>query len=250
MNQIPMSMNDLQQLIAQGEGQQLEFKRSLAELETAARTIVAFANADGGIVLLGVRDSGEILGVEVGEHTKERLSTAITDSTDPIVYPSIEIIPFAGKAVVAIKVEASENRPHLCKGRAYKRVGATDVQLSRDEYEKLLLTRATAVYDRQPMLETRFSDFSEERIHWYLKQRAEKRDIAIPDMPLSDLLIGMSAAVEQTGEIIPTRAGILCFAKNPQASIPLTVKSVSRGSKEPRQLILSTAPICVARCRR
>lgn len=223
-----MNTNDLQQLISQGEGQQLEFKRSLAELETAARSVVAFANADGGIVLLGVHDSGGIVGVEVGEHTKERLSTAITDSTDPIVYPSIEIIPVAGKAVVAIKVEASENRPHLCKGRAYKRVGATDVQLSRDEYEKLLLTRATAVYDRQPILETRFSDLSEERIHWYLKQRAEKRDIAIPDMPLSDLLIGMGAAVEEAGEIIPTRAGILCFAKNPQESIPHSQVRIAR----------------------
>jgi ATP-dependent DNA helicase RecG len=223
-----MNMNDLQQLILQGEGQQLEFKRSLAELETAARSVAAFANADGGIVLLGVRDSGEIVGVEVGEHTKERLSTAITDSTDPIVYPSIEIIPVAGKAVVAIKVEASENRPHLCKGRAYKRVGATDAQLSRDEYEKLLLMRATAVYDRQPILSTRFFDLDEERIHWYLKQRAEKRDIAIPDMPLSDLLIGMGAAVEEAGEIIPTRAGILCFAKNPQESIPHSQVRIAR----------------------
>ena len=95
MNEIRLKMSDLQQLIAQGEGQQLEFKRSLAELETAARSVVAFANADGGIVLVGVRDAGEILGVEVGEHTKERLATAIMDSTDPIVYPTIEIIPVA-----------------------------------------------------------------------------------------------------------------------------------------------------------
>lgn len=43
--------DELQRLIERGEGQQLEFKRSLAELETAARTIVAFANTDGGVLI-------------------------------------------------------------------------------------------------------------------------------------------------------------------------------------------------------
>ncbi|MFQ5652754.1 MAG: ATP-binding protein [bacterium] len=223
-----MDASEVQKLVIQGEGQQLEFKRSLAELETAVRAVAAFANSNGGVVLLGVRDSGEIVGVEVGEHTKERLSTAITDSTDPIVYPSIEIIAVEGKVVMAIKVEASQNRPHLCKGRAYKRVGATDVQLSRDEYERLLLARATAIYDRQPLIGTHFSDLSEERIHWYLRQRAEKRGVSIPDMPLPDLLTGMGSAVEQAGEIIPTQAGMLCFGKNPHKSIPHSQVRIAR----------------------
>jgi predicted HTH transcriptional regulator len=59
-----MNASDVLRLISQGEGQQLEFKRSLAELDTATRTVVAFANTDGGVILFGVRDSGEIIGVE------------------------------------------------------------------------------------------------------------------------------------------------------------------------------------------
>ncbi|MFQ5627777.1 MAG: helix-turn-helix domain-containing protein [bacterium] len=223
-----MNATDIQKLVRQGEGQRLEFKRSLAELETAVRAIAAFANSEGGVVLLGVRDSGEIIGIEVGGQTKVRLSTMITGVTDPVIYPSVEIISVAEKTVIAIKVDVSENRPHLCKGRAYKRVGATDAQLSRDEYEKLLLARATAVYDRQPISSARFADLSEERIHWYLKQRAEKRGIAIPDRPLSDLMIGLSAAVNQAGEISPTRAGMLCFGKKPQESIPHSHVRIAR----------------------
>lgn len=211
-----------------GEGQQLEYKRSLAELETAVRSVTAFANTDGGAVLIGVRDSGEVVGVEIGQYTKERLSTTITDSTDPILYPSIELIRVEGKVVIALKVAESENRPHLCKGKAYKRVGATDVQLSRDEYERLLLARASFSYDRQPVPRTHFSNLCEERIQWYLRQRAERRGIMIPDLPLPDLLVGMGAAVERTGEIIPTRAGILCFGKNPQESIPHSQVRIAR----------------------
>jgi predicted HTH transcriptional regulator len=46
-----MTRDDLLRLIAQGEGPRLELKRSLAELEDGVRTIVAFANADGGVIL-------------------------------------------------------------------------------------------------------------------------------------------------------------------------------------------------------
>lgn len=74
---LPEHLNDM---IAQGEGQRVEFKRSLAELETGARTVTAMANADGGIVLFGVRDDGTISGVEMGAQTKERV---VQDATPP-----------------------------------------------------------------------------------------------------------------------------------------------------------------------
>ena len=64
-------------LIAQGEGQGIEFKRSLAELETGVRTVASMANADGGHVLFGVRKDGTILGVEIGTQTKERVVQAV-----------------------------------------------------------------------------------------------------------------------------------------------------------------------------
>jgi predicted HTH transcriptional regulator len=228
-----MNASELQQLVAQGEGRQLEFKRSLAELETAARTVVAFANTDGGVLLFGVRDAGDIIGVEIGQNTKERISSLVTETSDPVIYPSVEFIKVGERAVIAVRVEASENRPHLCKGRTYKRVGAADVQLSRDEYERLLLVRATAAFDRQPLEGTSQADLSEERVRWYLRLRAEKRGIAAPEIPLPDLWLGIGAVVEQAGRLVPTRAGILCFGKHPQQAIPIArcAWRVSRGQR-------------------
>ena len=223
-----MNASELQQLVAQGEGQQLEFKRSLAELETAARTVVAFANTDGGVLLFGVRDSGDILGVEIGQNTKERITSLVTETSDPLVYPAVEFIKVGERTVIVMRVAASENRPHLCKGRAYQRVGATDVQLSRDEYERLLLGRATAAFDRQPIPGTDDTDLSEERVRWYLKLRAEKRGIAGPENPLPELLLGIGAVVAQTDRLVPTRAGILCFGRHPQAAIPHSEVRVAR----------------------
>jgi len=79
-----MTIEELEALIAQGEGQQLEFKRSLAELETAVRTLAAFANTEGGTVLFGVRQSGEkVVGFrrrEVTEYPYEAVREAVCNA--------------------------------------------------------------------------------------------------------------------------------------------------------------------------
>ena len=231
-----MDADDVRRLASQGEGQRLEFKRSLAELDTATRTVAAFANTDGGVLLFGVRDSGEIIGVEIGQTTKERIVNRITGATDPVVYPSVEHVPVEERTVIAVHVAPSDNRPHLAEGRAYKRVGAADVQLKRDEYERLLLTRSRAAFGRQPVIGAHYTDLDEERIRWYLAQRAEKRDIPGPDTPLPDgstelaevLLTGLGAVVERAGQLIPTHAGILFFGRDPQAWIPHSQVRVAR----------------------
>jgi len=223
-----MNADDVRQLIARGEGQQLEFKRSLAELDTATRTVTAFANTDGGVLLFGVRDSGEIVGIEISQTTKERIVNRITGATDPVVYPSVEHVTVEGRMVIVVQVAPSDNRPHLAEGRAYKRVGAADVQLERDEYERLLLTRSSAAYDRQPIPEARYADLDEERVRWYLAQRAEKRGVATPNGSLPDLLANLGAAVERKGQLVPTRAGILFFGRDPQAWLPHSQVRIAR----------------------
>jgi ATP-dependent DNA helicase RecG len=80
---------EIRTLISQGEGQRLELKRSLAELETGVRAAAAMANTDGGHVLFGARDDGTILGVQIGAQTKERVVQAITDTSTG----SVQAIP-------------------------------------------------------------------------------------------------------------------------------------------------------------
>lgn len=62
-----MEITDLKQRIAQGENTTTEFKENFDQevIETAA----AFANTDGGTILIGVSDSGEIRGITTGKET-------------------------------------------------------------------------------------------------------------------------------------------------------------------------------------
>ena len=156
-----MTPEEVRTLISQGEGQRLELKRSLAELETGVRSAGAMANTDGGNILFGVRDDGTILGVQIGAQTRERVVRGITDNTDPTLYPLVEYVDVDGKTVIVVTMPRSEDKPHLVRGRAYKRVGAADVQMSRAEYERLLLQRRQVEFDRQLVERATYADLGE-----------------------------------------------------------------------------------------
>ena len=57
----------LHRLIAQGEHQQQDFKYEISDARKIARTLSAFANTDGGRLLIGVKDNGKIAGVRSDE---------------------------------------------------------------------------------------------------------------------------------------------------------------------------------------
>jgi ATP-dependent DNA helicase RecG len=162
---------EVRALIAQGEGQQLEFKRSTAELETGVRAAAAMANTDGGHVLFGVRDDGTVVGVQIGARTRERAVQALTDNTDPILYPSVEHVDLDGRTVIVVAVAESEDKPILVRGRAYKRVGAADVLMSRVEYERLLRERPGAEYDGQVIAQATMDDIDWGKVEHYLALR-------------------------------------------------------------------------------
>ena len=59
------SLSALRALIANGESETVEFKRSTAELRRAGETLCAFLNGEGGQLLIGVAPDGNIVGQQV-----------------------------------------------------------------------------------------------------------------------------------------------------------------------------------------
>ena len=209
-----MTPEEVRALIAQGEGQKLEFKRSLAELERGVRTVAAFANTEGGHLLFGVRDSGEIIGMTVGRTTRERVVNMIRDNTDPVIYPSVEYVGVQGTTVIVVTVEESDNKPHLAFGRAYRRVGAVDVQMTRDEYERLLRDRPGAEYDGQVVAQATEDDIAWDKVERYLalREQVTGRRVTIPPQ---QVLQARGCLVEANGMLRPTVAGLLLFGADP-----------------------------------
>ncbi|HLX11621.1 MAG TPA: RNA-binding domain-containing protein [Bacteroidota bacterium] len=143
-----MNFHDVNDLIAEGEGFNIEFKRRISSPEKIARTIISFANTKGGIILFGVDDDGSIVGVESEKSEVELIEMAGKEFIDPPILPKIEIVPFDGKDVIVCKILESETKPHYFLGensradggqyqngentRVYIRVNDNTVMASRE----------------------------------------------------------------------------------------------------------------------
>lgn len=84
-------------LIKKGESETVEFKTSFDR--EAVETLVAFANTQGGIVLIGVADDGSIRGVTLGKETLNDWLVQIKSATSPSIIPDMEALPIAGRTV-------------------------------------------------------------------------------------------------------------------------------------------------------
>lgn len=116
----------IETLIEQGEHQQLDFKFEVSDSKKIARTLSAFANTDGGRLLIGVKDNGVIAGVRSEEeyYMMEAASKMYTRPEVPFTAHRWEI---KGKAVLEVCISPSANKPHTApdkddRYRAYVRV--------------------------------------------------------------------------------------------------------------------------------
>jgi len=123
--------DDLAALVARGEGLHLEFKSRLIEGEALARVLSAFANTDGGTLLIGVADDGTPVGLDVDVAT---LEARVTEATRVLVEPPltcpVQLASLTGLTIARIDVPASTAAPHRLyfapPGRdVYVRVGAS-----------------------------------------------------------------------------------------------------------------------------
>jgi len=134
--------------VANGEGSQLEFKRKAADPVKIMREVVAFANARGGILLVGVNDDGIITGLKDAAGEAHVLEMAMEKHCKPSVEYRLEYIKLnARKNVLAIHVAESKEKPvfliynfYRQSGRAYLRVADRSVQSSK-ELRKILRAR-------------------------------------------------------------------------------------------------------------
>lgn len=208
----------IKELTHRGESQSLEFKESLKLKDEIGETVSAFSNSDGGIVVVGVSDSGRVLGVDIGKNTLEELANYIKRNTDPQIFPSVKIQEVGGKKVVMIEVKEGAEKPVFFKNHAYKRVGKTNQMISSSELRKLAKEGGGRVYwDERVCEDAGPEDIDEEKVRRYLERRKEIRKVSKPEkMDMETLLLNIGAVKEVNGETKPTNAGILFFGKNPQ----------------------------------
>lgn len=126
----------LKQLIKEGEGSSLDFKKTITHLDKIARTMVSFANNTGGKILVGVRDDGRVIGISA-EEEKYMLSEAALRYCDPPLKISFDEIEEEDEATVLIvTIEESQSKPHKAKdsqGEWHVYIRANDQSIRANE---------------------------------------------------------------------------------------------------------------------
>lgn len=139
--------DELARLIAGGEGKQLEFKRGLPRDAKVARTLCAFANTRGGLLLIGVGDHGERVGAPRPRETIERLRAVAAERLDPALAVQLGTLTLEGRRIVWCSVPLSPVRPHAALGdggerEVVARVGASNRRASGPTLKAILTQRA------------------------------------------------------------------------------------------------------------
>lgn len=205
------NMEDLLQLaLDEGEGLKVEFKEKLANLD---REIVAFANTVGGVIYLGVDDSGKIVGVTIDNAFKSQVAD-IAHNCDPSI--KIKLHEYRKEKVLAVHVESGNDKPYRCKEGFYIRNGPSTQKLKRDEIVALINQTDKFRFDEAINEYFQFpKDFSKEALEEYLHICG-----IVSHASPHDVLISLNAAVEEQKQLKFTNAGVLFFAKEPQKFFP------------------------------
>ena len=106
------------------------------------RELCAFANASGGVILLGVTDKGEIVGVADHNKLKSQVQS-IARSVEPPLKVKVASID----GVLCVTVPAQHNKPYAFGGKFFMREGASSQQLSREEIRELFYAEGLIYFD-------------------------------------------------------------------------------------------------------
>jgi predicted HTH transcriptional regulator len=104
----------IQKLIQQGEHQTQDFKYCISDSRKIARSLVAFANTDGGRLLIGVKDNGRIAGVR-SEEEYYMVESAAKIYSKPEIHFTTKQHSIEGKTVLEVIVEPSDEKPHFAR---------------------------------------------------------------------------------------------------------------------------------------
>jgi ATP-dependent DNA helicase RecG len=216
-------------LVKKGQGPRVAILPEVDD-DLLAETMVAFANTDGGTILIGMDEQGR----PTGDLSLEELDGALRVATSrcrPPVHTSWEQSETPGGLLIAIQVPRSLDLHSLDDGRVLVRQGAENHALAGESIWKLASSKESGSYEDQVVAgASQEEDWDSEILDEYLSKR-EERGVA-RTTGLQRLLFEIGAI---TSEDRPTVAGMLLFGQQPQTFLPQSgVVFVKFVGQEPR----------------
>jgi ATP-dependent DNA helicase RecG len=208
-----MNFEQLHQLARQGESQCLEFKKSTAQIKPAFETLCAFLNTKGGTVLLGVKNSGELIGQSITDYTKQELANEIK-KIEPNAQIEIHYVPLENNnQVIVLEVPPGKHTPYAYDGRPFERNQSTTERMTQHRYEQLIVDRGQLnhSWEDQPANEYGIDDLDYEEIKAAIKEGVNQNRIAVEVLNYDIERILSKFELIKDGQL--TNAAVVLFAK-------------------------------------
>lgn len=196
-----MNKQELKIILEEGEGYRIEFKEKVSDLD---REMVAFANASGGRVFLGIDDNGDVKGITINNGLKSRIQD-IANNCDP----AVKILFEEFENILIIHVREGTDKPYRCTGGFYTRTGPNAQKLNRDQIVAFIQAEGKVRYDELVKRDFKDKDIDQEKIDSFLKMAGISPML---DKPLLYKNLGIGEI--QESRIYYNNLAPLFFAKN------------------------------------
>jgi ATP-dependent DNA helicase RecG len=222
-----METTELLEIVARGEDSRHQFKEDATNALSLASEIVAFANSGGGQIFLGVADDGTIRACTAAdlERLNQLISNAASNNVRPPINPLTENVAVAAGLVIVVTIPDGLSKPYMDNSGAIWVKSGSDKRrvTSREEMQRMFQSAQLVHADDIPVVGTSIADIDLDYFRVFFRTRFEE-ELEEQDLSLAQVLSNMR--VSSNGTL--TVAGVLLFAKDPQAFVPVFhVKAVA-----------------------
>lgn len=236
---------ELLEIIANGENSGIEFKRDDIRPEQLAKEVVAFANFQGGRIVLGVEDSGQITGLQRTQR-QEWVLNVFRDKVHPSIIPFYEeVVIDHERKVGVVTISMGVSKPYVVRHNnreeIYVRMGDRSELASREQQLRLFESGGMLHVEALPVAGTSLTTLDLDRIRYHLETIIGDPEVPSSDSEWIERLLGLGLMAEDgMGNTVGSVAGLLCFGTTPRRFLPqagLRVMVFSGADKEYQSLL-------------
>ncbi len=168
-----MNKSEILERISLGEDSYTQFKTNITNAEKLAGELVAFSNAKGGILFIGVDDNGKITGISNKDIKKlnQLIGNVINSNIVPPIYPLVKIETINDKKIILIEVLEGANKPYSTnKGLYLTKAGSDKRKISPQELRRLFAESKNLFADEEPIKESNITDLNTELFYKFLEK--------------------------------------------------------------------------------
>ena len=241
-----MKWTDVQRRIGTGEDSRTEFKRGIGNLRGIGKTLCAFANGNGGLIVLGLEDTGEIAGIEENpDSVQERLTSLLHSGCGKPVTAQCGRHDTGDGWVHWVDVHRHQRgyEPFAYDGRFWIRRGRATVAPSPSELQELLNAFGFVLTEKQVVPSAVVDDIDFGAVRSFMEAQGLDTEQA-PQPAREDDLRNASVVDDFDGVLRPTLYGLMVFGRDPQAhphTLSLFVQCAAYGGSDQAAEVLTAA---------